>query len=102
LQNPRNKSTLLGMSQAKLQYNEGRTQFEATTPEGVEFGPIDFPEDCISFLEGEGDQPSYVVIHEGFDGLEPDTMYQLAAIDTTVEDGVVLEVEVEAGDTDAA
>jgi hypothetical protein len=91
---------------ARIQYNKDRSAFEATTPEGVEFGPIDFPEDCISFLEDDG-QPSYVVIHEGFEGLEPDTMYRLVPVNTAVEDGVEFDaedtVEVEApGDTDAA
>jgi hypothetical protein len=88
----RRNSTKVAHMAATLRYNADRSCFEVLTPEGDEFGPIEFPEDCISVLEGDAG-PSYLVIHAGYDGLEPDTLYRLVPVVTEIQEPVELSVE---------
>lgn len=82
------------MPNALIRYNANRSAFDVTTPEGEQYDPLEFPEDCITVLEGE-EGGNYILIHDGYEsdgGLKPDTLYRLVEVPTTVEEGT-LDVE---------
>lgn len=71
------------MPAAILKLSEDRSKLEVVTPEGEEF-EVEWPEDEVVVLEGD-DGHNYVAILDGYEGLEPNTLYRLSKVETITE-----------------
>ncbi len=74
------------MSEAILRMNPARTLIEMETPEGAEWGPLDWPEDQLVVCADPEGGDAYLAVLDGYEGLEANTIYKLVKIETVTEE----------------
>lgn len=70
---------------ALIRMNPEKTLIEVETPDGEEWGPIEWPADQLVVCAAEGQEP-FVVVLEGYEGLKANTCYALVEIPTLIEE----------------
>jgi hypothetical protein len=73
---------------AVIRMNPEKTLIEIETPDGEEWGPLDWPADNLIVCAEEG-QDAFVAVLEGYDGLKSNTVYQLVEVATLTEEAEI-------------
>ena len=88
------------MAQAKIRCNPDKSLVEFVTPEGIEYGPQDYPDsdddtDNLVFMTDDPNNQYVAVLEGGYEELKPNTLYKLVAVSTLVEEADIEEEDEE-------
>lgn len=86
---------------AKIRTNPDESLLELETPEGIVFGPMEMPEgedgepaEPIFIVDEDNPTgPAYIATVSAYEGLKPNTIYQLVEVVTELHTDMELELE---------